>query len=328
MSVQSVGDEPMTTHDLDLRSLHASMVRSRVLDDFSGELARRGMVSLAPAATGREGHHFAAMSALRPSDWLFGDLRSSASMIERGVSVRHWLAQRMGAASSAHGGHASSAEVTAKEANVVSVSSLMGTQLVHAVGVAMGMKARNDDSVVLAWYGPAAAATGDAHNAMNFAGVYSLPVIFYYCSSGDPAADALRLGGESYADRAEGYGIASATVDGSDVSGIAVEVAQAAARARSGGGATIIDGRTGGDPLAALEARLTAQGLDVAALRRSVATPLSQELRDAATALQAEGPPQVATLFEHVFEALDARLIEQRDSLLRHLKRFSDGTVD
>lgn len=313
--------------DLDLRALHASMVRSRVLDDFSADLARRGLLGLVAPAQGYEAHFLGALSALRPSDWLFGDLRSGAVMLERGVSLRGWLAQRMGTGSSAHGGHAASGEMTAREANIVSVSSLMGTQLVHAMGVAMGMKSQGDDGVVLAWYGPSAAATGDAHNAMNFAGVYDLPVIFYYCSSGDPAADAERISGERYADRADGYGIAGVTVDGSDVAAVHDAVAEAAARARSGGGSTIIEGVTGADPLAAIEAKLTAQGLDAGSLRRAIATPLVSELREAVQALQAEGAPDVATLFDDVFSALDARLIEQRDGLLRHRARFGDGTV-
>ncbi len=329
MSVHSAGNEPMTsTGALDLRALHASMVRSRVLDDFSSDLARRGRIGLVAPATGHEGHLLGALSALRPSDWVFGDLRCGVALIERGVSIRSWLGQRLGSGSSAHAGHASSGELTAKEANVVSVSSLMGTQLVHAAGVAMAMKRRGDDGVALAWYGPAAAATGDAHNAMNFAGVYELSVIFYFCSSGDPAADAQRLGGERYADRAEGYGIAGVTVDGSDVCAVADAVADAAKRARQGGGATIIDGVTGGDPLVALEARLTADGLDPVSMRRAVSTPLVAELRDAACELQAEGPPDVSTLFDDVFADLDARLHEQRDSLLTHRARFGDGTVD
>ncbi len=329
MSVHGTAGEPTSTSpDLDLRRLHASMVRSRVLDDFSADLARRGLVGLVAPARGHEGHLLGALAALRPSDWVFGDLRSGIALIERGVPIRRWLAQRLGTASAAHGGHASSGELTAKEANVVSVSSLMGTQLVHAVGVAMAMKRRSDPSVVLAWYGPAAAATGDVHNAMNFAGVYPLRVIVHSCSSAALAADAERLGGERYADRAEGYGIAGATVDGSDVAAVADAVAEAADRARSGGGATILEGVTGADPMASLEAKLTAEGLDVASLRRAVATPLAAELRDAVVELQAEGPPELSTIFDHVFESLDARLNEQKDSLLRHRARFGDGTVD
>lgn len=329
MSVQSVEAEPVgSTEGLGLRALHASMVRSRVLDEFSSDLARRGYIGLVAKATGYEGHLIGALAALRSTDWVFGGLRGGIALIERSVSVRSWLAQRLGTGSSAHAGHASSGELTAREANVVSVSSLMGTELVHAVGVAMAMQRRADDGVVLAWYGPAAAATGDAHNAMNFAGVYGLPVIFYYCSTGDPAADARRIGGERYASRAEGYGIEGVTVDGSDALAVRETVAAAAVRARGGRGATIIEGVTGGDPLEALEVKLRAAGLDPHALRRAVATPLAVELRDVWTELQAEGPPPLATIFDNVFASLDGRLEEQRDRSLRHRARFGDGTVD
>lgn len=327
MTVQSPSESSLVLEP-DLRALHRSMVRSRVLDDFVADLGRRGLVGLVAPARGYEAHLFGALAALRPTDWLFGDLRMGSSMLERGVAIRSWLAQLLGTGSSAHAGHASSAELTAREAHVVSVSSLMGTQLVHAGGLAMAMQRRQDDGVVLAWYGPSAAATGDAHNAMNFAGVYRLPVIFYYCTSGDPAADAQRIGGERYADRAEGYGFAGVTVDGSDVLAVMDAVSAAASRARAGGGATIIEGITGADPLASVEARLTADGVDVAAARREIAGPLQAELKAALTSLQAEGPPATHTLFDHVFAEPDARLREQHNGLARHTARFGDGTID
>ncbi len=327
MTVHSASESSLVL-DADLRRIHRSMVRSRVLDDFLADLGRRGIVGLVAPARGYEAHLFGALAALRPSDWIFGDLRMGGSVLERGVAIRTWLAQILGSASAAHAGHASSAEITAREAHVVSVSSLMGTQLVHASGLAMAMQRKGDDGVVLAWYGPSAAATGDAHNAMNFAGVYKLPVIFYYCSSGDSAADAQRIGGERYADRAEGYGFEGVTVDGSDVLAVIEAVGDAASRARAGGGATIIEGITGADPLVAVEARLSEDGVDVAAARRAIESPLRAELNSALTSLLAEGPPAAHTLFDNVFAEPDDRLREQNDGLARHTARFGDGTID
>ncbi len=210
-----------------------AIVRSRVMDDFAAGLARRGVVALAPPAAGIEGHLYGSLAALRPTDWLFGDVRTGAVAVERGLPVRSWLAMLLGAADAAHRGHASPGEMTAADARMVSTSSLLGTHLPQAGGVAHGMMVRGADDVVLAWFGPGAAATGDAHVALNFAGVYRTPVIFYFCSSGE--ADAERLGGDSFAERAEGYGIAAAPGAAAPPRGGPDQVAQHAQPARRGG---------------------------------------------------------------------------------------------
>ena len=217
--------------------------------------------------------------------------------------------------------------------NFVSVSSPVGTQIIHASGTAQGMKAKGADDCAFVWFGPAAAASGDCHVGLNFAGVSKAPAIFYYCSSGDSAADEARLGPGVFADRGEGYGIRAVRVDGSDVFAVYAAVAESVRRAREGRGPTLIEGITGGpdggaDPLTRLEGYLAARGEDPAALRQSIEVAFEAELRGHIEELLTEAAPDTSTLFDDVFASPTAQLREQRDALETHRRRFAGGVID
>ncbi len=306
-----------------MADFYEQAIRSRVLDDHLADLNARSLIGMFAPARGAEAHLYGALSALRADDWLFGDLRTGRLALERGLDAQGLMAQMLGGAGAAHAGHATPGEVTWRAGNVVSTSSLLGTQLVHASGAAQGMKARGADTVAVAWFGPGAAATGDAHCAFNFAGVYSLPVVFIYVSAGD--ADAERLSG-TMAERGDSYGIEAVEV-GSDFAAMADAVGAACERARSGGGATIIDGRAG-DAVAPLEAAMTADGVDVGGRKRAIRSSFEAELKAATDAVLAAGPPSLDSLFDAVYAEPGARLEEQKAGLVAAVERFSDGTVD
>ena len=118
--------------------LREQIVRSRTLDSAMQKLAQRGSVGMYGSALGFEGHIYGALAALSPSDWLFGDPRLARIGLERGQTLRDWLAQILGLSGSADIGHAGPGEHTARSGCVVSTSSLMGTQLGHAMGVGHG----------------------------------------------------------------------------------------------------------------------------------------------------------------------------------------------
>lgn len=316
-----------------LLSLHRAMVRSRVLDAVVGDLQRRGLVGIYSPARGHEAHIYAPLLALRRSDWLFADTRQGAAALYRGFELRAWLAQLLGGATAAHLGHAMASEFTARAVNFVSVSSPVGTQIIHASGTAQGMRTKGTDDLSFVWFGPAAAASGDFHVGLNFAGVYKVPAIFYYASSGDPAKDAERLGPGLFVDRAEGYGIRGVRVDGSDVFAVYAAVADAAARARRGHGPTLIEGVTGGSdgdrcPLERLEGYMASRGMDVAPIAQRIQASFEAEVRGHVDSLLAEGPPADGTLFDHVYAEPTAQLTEQRRGHLAHRQRFASGVVD
>ncbi len=313
--------------------LHTAMVRSRVLDRVLGELQRRGQISVFAPARGHEAHIYGALLALRQSDWLFADVRQGAAALYRGFDLRGWLAQLRGAPSAAHRGHAHPPEVTARAVNFVSVSSPVGTQIIHASGTAHGMKAKGTDDCAFVWFGPAAAAAGDCHVGLNFAGVYKVPAIFYFAGSGDSDADAERLGPGVFADRAEGYGIRAVRVDGSDVFAVYAAVADAVNKARLGHGPTLIEGITGGpdgsgDPLTRLEGYMRSRGEDPEALRRSLESRFENEVREHLADLLSEGAPDTASMFDDVFARPTMQLNEQRTHLEAHRRRFAGGVID
>lgn len=316
-----------------LVSLHRAMVRSRVLDSVIGDLQRRGLVSIFAPARGHEAHIYGPLLALRQADWLFADSRQGSAALYRGFDLRAWLAQLLGSATAAHLGHAMSMEITARAVNFVSVSSPVGTQIIHASGTAQGMKTKGTEDVSFVWFGPAAAASGDCHVGLNFAGVYKVPAIFYFASSGDAAADAERIGPGVFIDRAAGYGIRGVQVDGSDVFAVYAAVADAAARARRGHGPTLIEGVTGGpqgdsDPLDRLEAYMASRGIDPAPLNQRTRTAFEAEVRGHVDDLLALAPPADDTLFDHVYAEPTTQLAAQRRAHLAHRQRFGSGLID
>jgi len=193
----------------------------------------------------------------------------------------------------------------------------MGTQLGHAMGVGHGMRLRGEDACALAWFGPSAAASGDFHVALNFAAVYQTSTVFYFCSSGDDSADAERIGKAAMTDRGAGYGIRVVSVDGGDPVAVSDCVREAAALARSGGGPSLIEGRTGSDPLESL-------GGDLPELGGRIESQIDTLVEE----LVAAGPPRSETLFAEVWAELPSRLAEQQGNQLSHSARFAGGQID
>lgn len=230
--------------------------------------------------------------ALRADDWLFLDPRSASAAWLRGMPLEALVAQALGTAGAAHAGHASPAEVTWKDGHVVSSGSLLGTHLLHAGGVAQAMAARQRDTVALAVFGPAAVATGDAHCAFNFAGVYRQPVVFAYLASDDAAT---RLSGGAFVDRADAYGIGAEAADGADPAALVAACAAAVRRARSG------------EPCL-LEIRAPLRDV---AVEPGLAARFGAEVRGAIQGARAQGAPAPQTLFESVTAAPSPSLLEQ-----------------
>ncbi len=328
------GAELASWSEDEIALLLASFYRSRALDQQLAALAQRGLIGWHVPTQGYEAHLYGCLGALRPADWFFGDARSVPAPLHRGLDLESWLRMVSGAPGAAQMGHSSGNELSAKAQNVVSTSSLLGTHLAQAAGVAHAMKLKGSDEVCLAWFGPGAAAAGDAHVGMNFAGVYKSPCIFYLCTSGSSAEDRSRSYAKSFASRATAYGIQGQCIDGSDVFAVHQAVSEAAVRARTGGGASIIEARTGGedgclDPLERLEAFVrSATAIDAEALARDTRRELDASFQRAVEVLSREPMPAAGQLFEQVFASPTPQLAEQRAALEKTLARFASGLVD
>jgi 2-oxoisovalerate dehydrogenase E1 component alpha subunit len=122
----------------------------------------------------------------------------------------------------------------------------VGTHTLHAVGAAMAAQRLGEDSVTVAFLGDGATSEGDVHEALNFAGVFATPCVFYVQNNQWAISVPVRkqTAAPSIAHKAIGYGMPGVRVDGNDVLACYAVMAEAAARARAGDGPTLIEAVT------------------------------------------------------------------------------------
>ena len=141
------------------------------------------------------------------------------------------------------GGRQLTSHFSSRRLRLGSVSSEVGAHLPHAVGAAYASKVRGEESVAVCFFGDGASSEGAAHEAMNMAGVAGLPVVFVCENNGFaisvPRSQQMPI--TSVAERAAGYGMAGATVDGADAAAVYSAASTALERARRGEGPTLLD---------------------------------------------------------------------------------------
>ncbi|HKQ71782.1 MAG TPA: thiamine pyrophosphate-dependent enzyme, partial [Polyangiaceae bacterium] len=158
--------------------MHREMARVRRLDQRMVTLQRQGRVGFYGACTGQEAAVVGAGLAVGHDDWVFPALRENAVMIVRGFPLALYAAQIYGTSADVLKGRQMPAHPSSRSVNQVSWSSCIGTQLPQAVGAAWAAKLKGDPVVVLAFLGDGATSAADFHAALNFAGVFHLPVVF------------------------------------------------------------------------------------------------------------------------------------------------------
>jgi TPP-dependent pyruvate/acetoin dehydrogenase alpha subunit len=128
----------------------------------------------------------------------------------------------------------------------MSVSSVVGTQIPHAVGMAMAAKMRGRDDVSLVYFGDGATSTGDFHVACNLAQVKKAPCLFLLRNNGWAISTprAIQTASATLAQKAVAYGMKGVLVDGNDILALIHVTSEAAARARKGEGPTLIEALT------------------------------------------------------------------------------------
>jgi pyruvate dehydrogenase E1 component alpha subunit len=130
--------------------------------------------------------------------------------------------------------------------NVTPISIPIGTQMLHAVGIAWAYKLRKEDRAVVTYFGDGATSEGDFHEAMNFATTLNVPVVFF-CQNNQWAISVPResqMASETVAQKAIAYGATGVQVDGNDIFAVYKATKEALERARAGGGITLIEAVT------------------------------------------------------------------------------------
>jgi 2-oxoisovalerate dehydrogenase E1 component alpha subunit len=319
--------------------LYETMVVTRELDEEFVNLQRQGQLALFPSCRGQEAAQVGCAAALRDSDWLFPQYRELGSFVVRGIEPEGIGLMWRG---TWHGG------LGFLERAVAPMSIPVGTHALHAVGAALASALLGDDGVAVAFVGDGATSVGDVHEALNMAAVQQAPCLFYVQNNqwaiSVPLEDQMRA--PSIAHRAIGYGMPGVRVDGNDVLACLSVVAEAAQRARDGGGPTLIEAVTyrlgphttsddparyrsdaevavweALDPIPRFRAYLERLGIWDPSIAEA-ATARAQSLRRALRDGVFDAPdPDPAELFEHTFASPTPALVAQRAELSAELER-------
>jgi TPP-dependent pyruvate/acetoin dehydrogenase alpha subunit len=227
-------DEQVSPAAEELVTLWRRMVLLRAVDERATTLQRQGRMGAYPVFWGEEGIQAAAVTAVRPTDWLFLSYRQNAVPVLRGLPPERVFLYFRGDPQSFFDPF----EFTCAP-QAVPVS----TQLPHAVGWAWGRRLDGHDDVAVAFFGDGATSEGDFHEAMNIAAVHKAPVVFL-CTNNQWAIStpvARQTAVARIADKAVAYGMPGERVDGFDAPAVLQAVRRAAERARAGEGPFLIE---------------------------------------------------------------------------------------
>jgi TPP-dependent pyruvate/acetoin dehydrogenase alpha subunit len=223
-------------HNIDdalLVELYRQMLRTRAFDEAAMRLQRIGRIPAYYPCAGQE-THVAVASALEDRDWIFSQYREQGVRLTRGVPVVNELALWRGMPH---------AFWDPTEYRITPMNVTIGTHLPHATGYGYGAKLLGKDEISLALFGDGATSEVDFHAALNFAGVWKTPTIFF-CQNNRYAQSTpieQQTASETLAQKAEAYGIEGVRVDGMDIIAVHTALNTAVEKARAGGGPTMIE---------------------------------------------------------------------------------------
>jgi 2-oxoisovalerate dehydrogenase E1 component alpha subunit len=228
--------------------IYEVMRLARAVDERMWLINRQGRAPFVISCQGQEGAQVGIAAALRTGyDWVAPYYRDAGVILWFGMTARDqmlsFFARREDPNS---GGRQMPGHFGNRRLHIVTGGSPVATQLLHAAGVALASKQRKEDAVTAAFFGEGAASQGDTHEAMNFAGIHKLAVVFVCENNGYAISvpQSHQMAIENVADRAAGYGFPGVVVDGNDVLACYEAARQAVDRARRGEGPTLIEVKT------------------------------------------------------------------------------------
>ncbi len=239
--------EAVGLSDERLLEMYRTIALARALDERMWVLNRAGRVPFVISGQGHESAQVAVTAALRPGhDWLVPYYRSIAACLAFGMTAREILLGSAAKASDpSSGGRQMPNHYGHGPKQILSVSSPVATQLLHAAGIALAARVRGVDQVAMCFMGEGSTNQGDVHEGLNFAAIHHLPMILVVENNGYaisvPATKQLAM--PDVAGRAAGYGIPGAVVDGADVLGAYRLAREAVDRARAGEGPSLIEAK-------------------------------------------------------------------------------------
>lgn len=312
------------------------MLLARAFDAKATSLQRQGRFGTFSSVRGQEASIVGAASALDPArDWIAPQYRELPALLRHGMPLERFALYFMG--------HPDGC-VIPEDVNILPTQISLAAQLPQAVGLAWGLKQQGADSVVTTFVGDGGSSEGDFHESLNLAGVTKAPVIFVLQNNGWAISTPRyrQTAARTFADRAAGYGIHGAYVDGNDLFAVNAVMVEAVERARAGDGPTLIESLTwragahntaddptkyvtdadhvawaGTDPVERVETYLRNAGAldddEYEVIRQRCADEVDRALDIA----QSTPVPGSDALFDHVYAESFARFDAQRDAWLQ-----------
>jgi TPP-dependent pyruvate/acetoin dehydrogenase alpha subunit len=228
----------------DLLGIYRNMLITRAVEERGHILYRQGKIPGSfYTGRGNEGAAVGVATAMRSEDVGTPLHRDMGVHIVRGVEPWRIFAQYMGRRDGPTQGRDGNVHMADSNLGLIAMVSHLPAMLPVGVGCALAFRIREEKRVAVAWFGEGAAARGDTHEGMNFAGVRKLPVVFI-CDNNQWAYSTpthLEYPTEHVADRAQAYGFEGIVVDGTDVLAVYREATRAIEKARAGGGPTLVE---------------------------------------------------------------------------------------
>jgi pyruvate dehydrogenase E1 component alpha subunit len=324
----------------DLIKLYRAMFFARETDQRMIKLQRQGRIGTMGPSSGQEATHCAPIFASTEKDWMVGAFREAGARLMKGEPLAQALVYYNGF---------EEGNRRPDNQRLLPISIIVASQNLHAVGIAYAMKYRGEkDSAVIVFFGDGATSQGDFHEALNFASVWNVPVVFI-CQNNQWAISMPRskqTNSKTIAQKAIAYDMPGIQVDGNDALAMYKATKDALDRAKSGEGPTLIEAVTyrlmmhttaddpkkyrqkeeedawwAKEPIGRFRKYLDKKKIWDDDRQRAMEEEVKKEIDDAVREFEArtEFPPDIS--FDHVFGTRHDEIEEQRQEFLDNLRK-------
>ncbi|GAC1345414.1 MAG: pyruvate dehydrogenase (acetyl-transferring) E1 component subunit alpha [Ktedonobacteraceae bacterium] len=325
-----------------LLALYRYMQLGRAFSNKIIALQRQGRATTFGSLIGQEATAVGLAAPLQSQDWLATSYREIASLLVKGLPIATLIYAFRGFTPANY----------PRETHCLPIQIVIGTQMLHAVGLAMAAKIAGDPAVAVGVCGDGATSEGDFNEALNFAGVFKAPVVLVVQNNGWAISVPRhkQSAAQTLASRGNGFGLPAYLVDGNDILAVYDVMQQAIERARSGQGATLVETltyRIGAhttaddptryrnadeveswrtkDPIVRFRRFLMSRDLLNEEQDRQLSEALEAEINEAVQVAEAMPAMAPDSFFDYTAATLSPRQQEQRADLLRYVDSKQHG---
>lgn len=324
-----------------IKYLYETMVFARKFDEKMLSLQRQGRIGTFAQIKGQEASTVGSAYALEKTDWMVPCFRENASYIVRGLPPENILLY--------YGGSEYGNKIPEGERDLP-VAVPVGTQALHAVGIAMAITIKNEKNAVLTYFGDGATSEGDVNEAINFAGVFKAPVVFF--NQNNQWAISIprtkQTAAQTLAQKAIAGGVTGIQIDGNDVFAVYKATKDALEKIRKGNGPVYIESLTyrfgdhttaddatryrtdkelqewmKKDPILRLQKYMKSKKMWSEIYENQVQKKADTAIEETLKRFDATPPSQLEDIFKYTYKEMTGELKEELESLQNHLKTLT-----